>query len=386
MRILFISTEDAKYGAPKSMLMLITLLSKKHGIECVLLTKNHNVLSQWCDEYKIKNFSFFYSDIMAGDSYEKWYLNTAKHFYKKILYISGKLIQPGIKRMKIDFSSFDIIHSNTNRIEIGAYLAGKYKIPHVWHLREMDEGVKNMHYYKHGWQEFMNQNAASFIAITEAVKDSWIRHGIDSDKIEVIYNGIAPENVSVKKDNYLKNDRMRIVSVGRIERAKGQEDLIRALCRLPEDIQVKVEVDFLGEAYPDYKARLNQILSNEECRVKVNYCGYCDNIGMRIQDYDIGITCSPAEAFGRTTVEYMMAGLLVIATDTGANPELIVNGESGILYEQGNPIMLADILIRVLNGDIDIQSLSLNGYKRALAKFTAEINADRIYELYKKLI
>ena len=225
MRVLFISTGDAKYGAPKSMMALMKLLKEKYEVECVLLTKRHNELNEECNRLGIDNYSMFYADIMAGSSYEKTYINVIKHMVKYGLYLFGNISKKNIDKLGIDFSKIDIIHSNTNRVDIGAYIFERYNIPHVWHLREMDEGTKGMCYYKKKWQSYMNSHVSKYIAITNVVKESWKDKGLDANKISVIYNGIDERNVKVsnRKNEY----KLKIVSVGRIEKSKGQEELVR---------------------------------------------------------------------------------------------------------------------------------------------------------------
>lgn len=383
MKVLFISTGDSKYGAPKSMLALMQLLKEKYDVDVVLLTKKHNSLNEFCDAHGIENFSCFYCDMMSGSNYESRYKNALKHIIKYVLYMTGEMTKSNVKKMGINFGEIDIIHSNTNRIDIGAYLSEQYNIPHVWHLREMDEGTKNMVYYKKNWSTYMNNHADSFIAITKAVKESWRKHGLDGNKIQVIYNGIDQtkiENRILREDGLLK-----IVVVGRVEMSKGQEDLIRAICILPEEKQRTIVVDFIGEAYAEYKKKLMRMMESQHCMAKINFLGYCKDVNERLKNYDVGITCSTAEAFGRTTVEYMMAGLLTIATDTGANPELISDGESGLLYRQGNAEKLAEIICGIMDKKYNTDELRESGKRRANSLFCAESNADKIYELYVSL-
>jgi len=386
MKVLFVSTEDVKYGAPKSMQKLMSTLSLEYGVECILLTKKHNLLNEWCDNHGIENYSCNYRDIMAGDSYELWWLNFAKHTIKYFRYILGKFTQSKVAKLPIDFDSVNIIHSNTNRVDIGAYLGRKYNIPHVWHLREMDEGTKNMHYYKRNWVSYMNESADCFIAITKATADSWIRHGLDKEKVKVIYNGIDPSAIVEKMSPVLQNDVIKIVAVGRIERAKGQLDIINAICDLPKELQQCFQLDFIGDAYADYKRLLKDRIEQSDCKAKINFKGYCQNIGEILQDYDIGITCSAAEAFGRTTVEYMMAGLLTIASNTGANCEIVENNVSGVIYKYGDSDSLKNVLFDICHHRECYRDYSKNAQARAKQYFLAVDNCTNIYKLYESIL
>lgn len=383
MKVLFVSTGDAIYGAPKSMFALMKLLKEEYGVEPVLLTKSHNVLNDMCDDCGIENYSAYYGDIMAGSSYESKLKNLAKHIVKYGLYVLGVLTQKGVENCGIKFDEIDIIHSNTNRIDIGAYLSKKYHIPHIMHLREMDEGTKDMVYYKGNWATYLNDNVTKYIAIANVVKESWDNHGLDRDKIEVIYNGIDETTIHnrIERDD----EKLKIVAVGRVERSKGQEDLIEAVCALPREKQEKIVIDMLGESYVEYEHKLKVILEKKNCAAEVNFCGYCGNVTERLAQYDIGMTCSTAEAFGRTTVEYMMTGLLTVASDTGANPELIIDGKSGILYKQGDASALSQVLSDILDKKYDMTSMQKEGKRRSMELFRAKSNAKQIYELYKTI-
>ena len=148
MKILFISGGDYKYGAPKSMMAMIESLRKYYNIEVILLTKKRNILNEYCDEHNIENYSFWYRDIMAGSPYTNRILTISKHIVKYLSYLFGNLTMHRINSLPINFETIDIVHSNTNRQDIGAYIASKYNIKHIWHIREMGQEDYNVIFYK----------------------------------------------------------------------------------------------------------------------------------------------------------------------------------------------------------------------------------------------
>jgi glycosyltransferase involved in cell wall biosynthesis len=72
------------------------------------------------------------------------------------------------------------------------------------------------------------------------------------------------------------------------------------------------------------------------CDDKVDFLGYSSDVGNIRKDYDIAVVASKSEAFGRVTIEAMHSKMTVVASDCGANPELIENGKNGFLFEYGN--------------------------------------------------
>lgn len=82
----------------------------------------------------------------------------------------------------------------------------------------------------------------------------------------------------------------------------------------------------------------------------------------------------------------MMQNLAVIASDTGANPEIVFDGETGLLYHSGDAKQLADRM-RMLIEDRDmLLRLSANGKQCALKCFSSVKNSDNIFNLYKTLV
>jgi len=101
---------------------------------------------------------------------------------------------------------------------------------------------------------------------------------------------------------------------------------------------------------------------------------------------DIELVCSKSEAFGRVTIEAMMSMNPVIASDTGANPELVIENFNGLLYRQGNHHDLAGKIEILIHKRELIQQYGKNAYTYAKSKYIAENNADNIEILYQKLL
>lgn len=385
MRVLFISAGDYKYGAPKSMFELIVSLKNAYGVEPVLLTKKHNELNDKCDALGIENYSFWSRDIMAGSAYRNPVLNMMKQCVKFCLYLWGGLtVRWQISQMGIDFDSIDIIHTNLNRNDIGCYISKKYNIPHIWHLRELGGRDYKIHAYRRDVTDYMNKNANCFIAISETVCRAWAERGLDAKKIKVIYNGL---DVSCFKQRKMHvDDKVKIVMTGRIEPFKGQDQLIEAIGLLPDEMKKRIVVDIYGEAYSDYESYLRKNIKKMELEDIIHFCGYCNNVPEMLADYDIGIVASKAEGFGRVTVEYMLAGLMVIASDTGANTELIDDGRNGLIYSYGDVQDLAEKIKKVIKNLELVNSVGREARKDAEEKYDNARYAREVYCLYEELL
>ena len=96
--------------------------------------------------------------------------------------------------------------------------------------------------------------------------------------------------------------------------------------------------------------------------------------------------CSKAEGFGRVTAEYMHAGLGVIASDCGANPELIQNEKTGLLYNKVDTTSLTKKIMEYYQNRELLISCARDGQWIAKNTFTQEINARYIYCLYNEIL
>ena len=384
MRVLYIASGDCKYGASKSMIEVMLSMKKYYGVEPVLLTRKRNQLNTICDELGIENYVFWNRDIMAGSAYSNPILNMLKHIVKYGLYLYGGISQSRVDKIGLDFSGIDLIHSNLNRNDIGAYIARRYNIPHIWHLREMGKEDYRVKYYKRNCILYLNENADAFIAISKCVEKVWRERGIQEDKLYLVYNGI---DISHFREKLPRNDgKINIIMTGHIQLTKGQDQLIRAIGLLEKEIKSKICVDFYGEAYSDYKKQLDRYVREYNLEDVVHFCGYCDNVPSKLSEYDIGVVCSKAEGFGRVTVEYMAAGLAVLASDTGANPELIENGVSGLLYQYNCPEDMAEKIRYLVEDESKRKEIAEVGNQRVKNFYTTERNVEGIYRVYQSVL
>ncbi len=384
MKVLFISSGEYKYGAPKSMMTLIKGLKDELNVEPILLTKRHSDLNDYCDRQGIENYSVWYRDIMAGSPYSHKLLTLMKHIVKYLLFLLGGITQRRVMKLPIDFSTIDIVHSNTNRQDIGAFIARKHNIKHVWHVRETQKAF-NIIFYKKKCIQYMNQNTDAYIMISKIVQREWIKQGLLPNLSCVIYDGMDTENI-VKKNRKISDGNIKVVIIGRIEPNKGQLQIVQAIAHLPNEIKRKMRLDIIGDAYFDYRKVIEQVIEENGIQNQVRFLGFQSNLNERLSEYDIGVTCSKEEGFGRCTIEYMLAGLLTIASDTGANPELIEDGKNGILYKYNDTIHFSEKLKWVIEHDEESRNIAEKGYEDASSKYSRKKCADKVYELYQKLL
>lgn len=385
MKVLYIADISTGGGATKSMLELVLTLRDKYGIKVIICTQKKDKVNDYLDSMGIENHAVGHGAFMIGTSEIKW-IRPIKYIIRFFQYIANFRLSIYRAEKKIDFSTVDIIHTNVNRNDLGAELAYRHKIKHVWHIREFGEEDFSCWSYRPYYTKYMTNHADCFIAISEAVKKSWIAKGINKDKIQTVYNGV--DILKIKKAKLRTSDSrctLRLVIVGNISSTKGQYQAIEALEQLDDDIKENVSLDIIGSGNAQYIAGLKNKINTKHLGKQVALLGERDAYTL-LQNYDVGLMCSRSEGFGRVTVEYMIAGLGVIASDAGANPELISNGRDGLLYHYGDTKDLAAKITYYYKHPQIMSELAEAGYKKATEQFSKENNAANIYTIYCSII
>ena len=386
MHILFVADGDDKYGAPHSMYQMIEeLLKIDNKIKIsVVLTRRSAMKAPYealgCNVYPVS-----YQSFMHSRPEQKWKF-FAKYILYGMVYYYGRICGIRMFEKKLDIRQVDIIHSNSSREDFGAQLALKYHKPLIWHVREFGDLDYDVYSYRKDFIRLMNISAVKLIAISDAVRWHWIKKGINEEKIERIYNGVT-ESIK-RKESYKKaeGEPVRFLIMGSLRETKGQYQLIQAACHMSADERMKIRVDLVGGGKSRYINFLKKLIREENLEKEVHLLGYREDFYQEIAEYDCGIICARSEGFGRVTVEYMMAGLPVIASDAGANPEIVKNGENGLLYRFGDARDLKEKILALTENQSLREKMGRFASVYAMQNFTARQNAEKMYKEYQEIL
>lgn len=386
MNLLIISDGDSKYGSANSLLGLVSNLKNNHSDLniTIVLTMYSEMLNNYqrigCRVVKLP-YSFYYRTF----SYELWKrpFSYIKHLPE---YYYGRITALGILKKNVNIDEFDIIHTNTQREDLSLEIAKKYKKPLVMHIREFGDLDYKSFSYRRSYIALMNKYVSRYVVISDIVKEHWIAKGLEPSKITRIYNGVDI-NSDYKRDYYFESDKcVKFVIMGAILENKCHHVLIKALSEINEDIRNVISVDIIGESTNSYGKKIKRLVDDLGLSSIVTFKGYIKSPSRFLKNYDCGIMCSRSEAFGRVTAEYMMAGLCVIAADSGANSEIITDHVNGLLFKEGNELELAKCIKTIVNNRHIIKEYGINARNEAHSRFTTHKNAENIYNLYKKII
>lgn len=384
MNVLYIIDYGTVGGATHSFLEMVFAL-RELGVTPIVCTSRDSSINEYLNGIGIRNVSIGHKTVLEPFSFKS--IRGVLKFPRKIIsFYRGEKKALQIIDGDIDFSQIDIVHTNSARNDIGCYVNMKYGTPHVMHIREFADLDFNCISFRRNYISIFNNFTTRFISISDAVKRHWAKKGIESNKIETIYNGIHFEDISVSSDNDKKDDLLRFVIVGGVYKTKGQHIAVEAMTKLPEEIRKKVSLDIIGWYGSRYIPSFMK--KAKECGIEsqIIILGSKNDVHQRLGNYQIGLMCSRAEGFGRTTAEYMHARLGVIASDSGANPELIEDGVTGLLFKSGDAKSLADCIVRLYKDRELLVRLSNAAQEKARKCYTQQKNAESIYNLYNEIL
>ena len=250
----------------------------------------------------------------------------------------------------------DLVHSHTWYANLAGHLAGLlHGVPHVisahsleplrpWKAEQLGGG-----YALSSWAEKTAYEAASgIIAVSNGMREDILRcyPAVDPERVKVVHNGIDLEawkhpqgqEADAQAAATLKRlgvdpDRPTIVFVGRITRQKGLPHLLRACEQLPADVQVILCAG--APDTPEIKAEVEGLVAH--LRDKRTGVVWIEEMLPRpeliavLAASDVFVCPSVYEPLGIVNLEAMAVGLPVVGSATGGIPDVIVDGETGLL-------------------------------------------------------
>ena len=381
-RILFISSDNNKVsGAFLCLVELCELLINKYSLDVHVILPYYGSGKSLLDEKNIPNYlinSFGWGIELSRERDSK----CLKEISDKKL-VNDSAIQKIGDFIKIN--DVDIVHINSSYSYVGAIAALNENVPFVWHIRELlEEGQNNTMWDRKKGNELINQSN-KVIAISDSVNKKYSEF-IDSNKLTTIYDGVDIKKFYNPQKTIFNDSLIRIIFVGNVVVYKGILDFAEACILLNNTNLNDFEVLIVGAGDDSVIEDVKRRFSDANMDSRVRFLAYQKDITPFLNESDIFCMCSQFEAFGRTTVEAMLAGNLVIGSNTAGTKELIDDGVNGILYEQGNSKDLCEKILSAIKNKSKSIEIADYGRQYMFENMSAERNADEIYSLYEEIL
>lgn len=373
---------DYYNGGSRSMIDLLEGLNKFTDIRVIAVFPGEGSATEYTRNIGIKTIiSRYYSFYLPyARDIKSILIGYVKCVIKYIL--SQYFVRMDLIR-KLKAEKINLLYANSSVTYIGTWLKKLMDIPLIWHLRESGEANRKFRLFpsKNRFAKLVNHNADVVIVISNALKMSLSKY-IHNDLMTVVHDDLSVKNILYESKNFnLKS--LNILMSGRIEESKGQLTAIKALKMLLNQ-SVHVNLYFAGGNDKDYLNEIKQFINENHLEEYVHILGIVKDMNALRYTMHICIVATRFEAFGRATIEGMLSKMVVVGANSGATPELIQDGETGLLYEWGNPEDLSFKLKKLYNDRMEMYRLSENGFKDAL-KYTYGDSARIIMKEMKEL-
>lgn len=272
--------------------------------------------------------------------------------------------------------------------KLATFVSKKTNISVIWHKHIIIENRADS--YLAVQIKKISKYVNKIICVSNAVKESMQRIGVDDRKLHVVYNGVdVPLKAKTQKiirKKYKLNNFFIAGSIGFFRRNKGFEMLIKAAAIVKKE-QKNIKFFIAGKSDGDYKCEqeLKLLVKKNNLKDTVIFGGYIDRFKC-INAFDVFVLPSFAEPFGLVTIEAGAFGVPVIAFATGGTPEIIKDGVNGFLVKEISAENLAEKIIYVYNHRKKLKKCGEAAQKIVKEKFNEAKMQKNILNIIKEIL
>lgn len=223
------------------------------------------------------------------------------------------------------------------------------------------------------------------LAISEGVRNALRGSGVPDRRIRVVPSGIDPrpfqgpyDRAALRRALGIPDGVVLVLQVAALAPHKSQTDLLKAAALLRDRVPF-IRIWIAGEGL------LRDTLEREHASLVlgdfVRFLGFRRDVADLLRAADIFCLSSYLEGMGTSILDAMAAGLPAVATRVGGIPEVVAEGETGLLVPPREPSALADAL-QTLAGDADRRAKMGERARTRVREFSADRTAERTRAIY----
>jgi L-malate glycosyltransferase len=250
--------------------------------------------------------------------------------------------------------------------------------------------VATAHAHNRQWHWRFNDRV---IAVSEATRRFHASYNLVSrHRIEVIHNFVdnsrfaaVPPEASARMRASLKVDGSwpLIGFVGNVFVEKGWLDLVRVLSKVSVAVP-NTRLLVVGDGPADYRATLESEAARLGVSSQIIWAGRRFDIPEVLSAIDLFVSASHDEACPLSSLEAMAAGVAVVAAAVGGLPEVVGDGETGVLVAPGDLDTMANVIVTLLRDENQRNRLGEAGRRRARERFSPESQLPRVEHAFAR--
>lgn len=221
----------------------------------------------------------------------------------------------------------------------------------------------------------LSRFAEAVVCVSDFELKAGLAAGLRADRLRRIYNGVRKVPGSGLRNGHGPTEQpLRMLFVGRLDRQKGFDVLLRAMAQLPAD---RFHLTVVGAGV---------VQASVSTATNCDYAGWVapDDVGRYYAEADVVVVPSRWEGFAMVPLEALSRGTAVVASRCCSMPELISHNETGLLFDIDDADALASLLRNTPRSRW--HAMGQAGRRRVEAEFSIDLMHTKMLELYREVV
>lgn len=282
----------------------------------------------------------------------------------------------------------DVIHAHDSRGVSAAALALSFgtprQTPRFVAARRVD-----FHLKANSFSRWKYRQLDCLIAASRAIEDMLVEDGIDRDRVVTVHEGIDIDRVlsapplNVHAEFWLPRHAPVVGNVAALVPHKGQRYLVEAVPRVLRRVP---DAHFIVLGEGELRTHLAHQIHERRLDKHVILAGFRPDVMSFHRAFDLFVMSSVTEGLGTSLLDAMAASRAIVATRTGGIPEVVADGDTGLLVPPRDPHALADAIVTLLLDDARRAAMGRQGFLRVQERFSARRMVEDTVRVYERLL
>ncbi len=246
----------------------------------------------------------------------------------------------------------------------------------------------DFHIRGNAFSRWKYRRVTCFVAASRAIAAMLLEDGVEPGRVVTIHEGIDVDRVrqapvaKIHEEFWLPAGVPVVGNIAALVPHKGQKHLIDAAALAIREVP---DAHFLILGEGELRATLERQVKETHLEKHVLLPGFRTDVLSLLKAFDVFVMSSVTEGLGTSLLDAMAAGRPIVATDAGGIPEVVLDGETGLLAPARDHKRMADAIVRLLRDRHLRERLAAAGLERVRAEFSVDRMVGETLALYERL-
>jgi glycosyltransferase involved in cell wall biosynthesis len=244
----------------------------------------------------------------------------------------------------------------------------------------------DFHLQGNSFSRWKYRQVDGFIAASEAIRAMLVADGIAPGRVVTVHEGIDIDRVTagppaaIHAELWLPTHAPVVGNVAALVPHKGQRHLIEAAALVVREVpDARFVILGEGELRPALERQIRELRLDKH----VILAGFRPDVLAFHRAFDVFVMSSVTEGLGTSLLDAMASSRAIVATEAGGIPEVVVDGETGLLVPPRNHQAMAAAIVRLLKDPALRERLGRAGFERVRSRFSAARMVDQTLDVYR---